>query len=67
MRLRILANIAKFSRLLKLQFASTLAYARKTSLTGPFFQSILIQAVAGQKLHSQFLHAIPLSLTTPVS
>ena len=43
--------------------------AQETSSTCSFFQRTLglIWSVAGQKVHLQFLHAIPLSLTSPVS
>ena len=45
------------------------AWSQETSSTGSFFQHTLglIWGVAGQKGHLQFLRAIPLSLTTPVS
>jgi len=68
--LHIPATIANFSRSLGLRFGNILACAWERSSTGSFFQRTLglIRAVAGRKLHLQFLRAIPLSLSlmTPV-
>ena len=67
----ILATIANFSRLLRLGSTAHGHVPKKMSSTSSSFHVLrmlgLIQAVAGQKLHLQFLRAIPPSLTTPVS